>query len=659
MKRFLALAAMMSVGLPVSAQAPNRLANSGFEDGAGGWKFPQIANFKVVDDVAHGGAHSLRISNTDAKAYLLASQSISVEPGRRYRFGAWIKTHDVRGEDTGATICMEWNGPTGVIGGSYVDGRKGDQDWFHLEGLSGPIPDGAVSGLLTVYLRHGMTGTAWFDDVTVTEEYAPALDAALLQPNYRGRMDTGQHVMVRARVGDHLSGGLKPEDTRLVLSLLSGDRAVNSRTLSGPKPGINDLELDPGRLGPGDYRLRVALLSAAGVELAAQEFGLHQPASGESPPTVYIDGHNRTIVGGRPFFPLGWYFGPAPTDSNYRQHIDRIAASPFNTIMCYGINGGTTSDVRRYLDYLASRNVKLIYSIKDVYAGTHWFQETQLGWKGEENIVSGVVQTFRDHPAILAWYLNDELSLTMRDQLEARQRRVRQLDPNHPTWALLNEVSDLSGYLNTADVLGTDPYPVPDKPVTMVAEWTKMSREASAGLRPIWMVPQAFDQSNYRKPPQSGRAPTLGEELVMSYLCLIHGANGLMYYSYFDLERDRAGFDKRWADMLVVGREVQQLEPALLSIARPPNLPVDASSGSVQYAVRADGQGDTYVLLANPDSTHEASVRLTVPANATVQVLHHAELGPGPQLGTGNECVVSLAHMDAATVIIRPQPSAH
>jgi hypothetical protein len=261
---------------------------------------------------------------------------------------------------------------------------------------------------------------------------------------------------------------------------------------------------------------------------------------------------------------------------------------------------------------------------------------------------------FRDHPALLAWYLNDELPLLMRDRLEARQRRIHQLDPNHPTWSVINELSDLPGYLNTADVLGTDPYPVPDSPVTLAAEWTETSNDVSGGLRPVWMVPQAFDKSNYRKSPQA-RAPTLGEELVMTYLCLIHGAQGLMYYSYNDLERDRLGFEQRWADMLIVGREVQQLEPALLSIAVRPKLTVTFSGASVQYAVRADDQGNTYVLLANPDSTQGASARLTVPVGAAVQVLHHAELSPGPPLAAGSECVVSLTPMDAATVIVQPR----
>jgi hypothetical protein len=104
-----------------------------------------------------------------------------------------------------------------------------------------------------------------------------------------------------------------------------------------------------------------------------------------------------------------------------------------------------------------------------------------------------------------------------------------------------------------------------------------------------------------------------------------------------------------------VGREVQQLEPALLSISKPPATTVTPSSGAVQYAVRANDLGITYVLLANPDSTQAASVRVSVPVNAAVQVLHHAELRSIPLLATGNECVVPLTPMDAATVIIQPR----
>ncbi|MCX6897270.1 MAG: hypothetical protein NT105_01095, partial [Verrucomicrobia bacterium] len=389
-----------------------------------------------------------------------------------------------------------------------------------------------------------------------------------------------------------------------------------------------------------------------GTSLGWEEFELHKLAAGAPQPTVFLDAHNRTLVNGKPFFPLGWYFGPGPTTKNFEEHLDRVAASPFNTIMCYGINVGGVEKVRTYLDALAARKLKIIYSIKDVFAGTGGYYEPVLGFRGEETIVRGIVPLFRDHPALLAWYLNDELPLTMRDRLDARQRLVRQLDPNHPPWAVLYQVDEFCGYLNSADVLGADPYPVTDRPVTMVSDWMRKCSAVSDGLRPLWMVPQAMDWACYRKEhADKFRAPTLDEELVMTYLCLIHGASGLIYYSYFDLQRDRLGLDKRWADMLVVGNEVKQLFPALLSAAKPPKLDVKASRDAVQFAARADDAGRRYVLLANPDSKEPATASIAVPARAKLQLLQRGQIKP--MTAANGRCEIALEPMSAATLIVK------
>jgi hypothetical protein len=647
------MALIVAITPASSQEEANLVRNIGFEDGKSPWSLPKT--FNVVDDVAHAGTHSLRLVNTNKATYLLASQTIPFKPGMKYRYSAWIKTRGVQGEDTGATICMEWSGAKGWLGGSYASGKKGDRDWFRVEDVTAPIPKEATSVCVQLYLRKDMTGTAWFDDISVTESYPPALNAALLKPNYRGRLPknaTDQRVIVRAKLADYMKGSLKPEQTTLVCALLAGAKTVREQRIKQPKAGCNDVTFDAKPLAAGDYKVRMELLAPNGTSLGRQEFELHKLAANAAQPTVFLDGQNRTIVNGKPFFPLGWYFGPGPTTKNFEEHLDRVAASPFNTIMCYGINVGGVEKVRAYLDALAARKLKIIYSIKDVFAGTAGYYEPALGFRGEDAIVRGIVPLFRDHPAVLAWYLNDELPLTMRDRLDARQRLVRQLDPNHPTWAVLYQVDEFNGYLNSADVLGADPYPVTDRPVTMVSDWMRKCAAVSDGLRPLWMVPQAMDWACYRKEHADKlRAPTLDEELVMTYLCLIHGASGLIYYSYFDLQRDRLGLDKRWADMLVVGNEVKQLFPALLSGAKPPELVVKTSRDAVQFTTRADDARRRYVLLANPDPKEAATVTVVVPARAKLQLLQRGQTKP--MTATNGRCEVALEPMSAATLIVK------
>jgi len=158
----------------------------------------------------------------------------------------------------------------------------------------------------------------------------------------------------------------------------------------------------------------------------------------------------------------------------------------------------------------------------------------------------------------------------MRPRLEARQRLVSQLDPNHPTWAVLYQVDDLYGCLNTADVL-RDP---------------------------------------------------------------------------------KVGFDQRWADLVKVGQEVKQLEPALLSAAPPPRMEIQAPD-YVHSAVRADDAGRAYVLLASPDSASAANVRVTVPKAARLRILDHGEERLLERPDSQGECPLTVPPMGAMTLLVK------
>ena len=315
---------------------------------------------------------------------------------------------------------------------------------------------------------------------------------------------------------------------------------------------------------------------------------------------VYINGNNVTIVDDKPFFPLGLFTGRGPMSDGAIEVLDEIADSPFNTIMNYGINSGSIEQIRLYLDAVDERGLKIIYSLKDFYEGTPYYPGKVGHYKGAEEITRGVISEFKAHPAILAWYLNDELPRKYIPRLTERYRMVKRLDPSHPAWIVLYQVNELKSYLNTTDVMGADPYPIPHKSISMAGEWTQLARKAVGPKRAIWMVPQAHKTSIYRTDgaKYAGPGPTFDEMRCMAYQCLVNGANGLIFYSFFDLKRDPLGFESRWADVKKLGQEIKSLIPILLSTEEPPNVQLSSGAQHVHFSTRRH-DGKLYILAVN------------------------------------------------------------
>ncbi len=82
-------------------------------------------------------------------------------------------------------------------------------------------------------------------------------------------------------------------------------------------------------------------------------------------------------------------------------------------------------------------------------------------------------------------------------QANAHHRWIVEDDPNHPTWTLLQRPHQVDQYLESFDIIGTDPYPLPAKPIRMVGEWTDRTAVEVEHARPMWQVVQAFNWHNY------------------------------------------------------------------------------------------------------------------------------------------------------------------
>jgi hypothetical protein len=448
----------------------------------------------------------------------------------------------------------------------------------------------------------------------------------LVYPNYR---DLVFPVVDRARVTVEIAAAeyeVRPEDMELELSCSAGEQTVTARQRCAGETTTG--VLSTATLPPGPLVLSAVLRGPAQAVLAEQRWALRKLTPGEVQGLkVYIDENNTTVVDGRPFFPLGWY-----GNGSARQAAE-IADSPFNCVLDYGTNAKPRREMLAYLDLLQQKGLKLIYCMNDVYpTATYYAERAWEGVKGNEAIAAAVVPAYRAHPALLAWYLNDELPRALAPDMTSYYQRIRAADPNHPCYIVLCSMPELGCFTGTTDVLGVDPYPIPQSPVGMVSEWADKANLAVRGHKPVWLVPQAFAWYQHRPPGsdrariptvedlRTGRAPTYEESRCMTYLALTHGAKGLIYWCYYNL-RVLPQYQEMWDGMKRIGAEVRALEPALLSADDLGSAAFTPPTARLHTRLKREGD-QLYLIAVNAGTTPcEAALDFGRPVKAAAEVL--------------------------------------
>ena len=608
--------------------------NGGFEDVKDGktvgWNTVG-RKYVYVDGAGRSGTRALAFENDDPKFYSFPGQRIELKAGKSYRYEVWVRTENLKGDESGASICIEWSGPDGKwMGGAYASGVKGTRDWTRVDGITQAIPKGARSFRVSPYVRKGMTGKAWFDDISVTP-YVRAPVMGLYSSAYRNLAASGSVTFKAALCLDADEHPLS--ETRGVLRYTGADGARHEAAVTISKDeGVVTLDATQLALGVQDISFT---LVKGGKELGTATCKFTHVAQMPQR-AVWIDESGRTIVNGQPFFPLGMYWGGITTNK-----FEIYAKGPFNCLMPYA--SPTSKDL---MDLCHAHGVKVIYSVKDVFSGTHWAPKGVNTEADEVAYITARVSKFKDHPALLAWYLNDELPLSMLPRLTARRDLMERLDPGHPGWVVLYQFSQIADYMPSFDVIGTDPYPIP-RPATLASTWTRATYKGTMGLKPLWQVPQAFDWAAYKKTPEEKkkhRAPTEAELRSMCWQCIACGANGLVMCSWFDLWKEPNGvpFAQRWAEVCRVGQEIKEQIPVLLATGPAPSV----SGAPEELAVRTWGKdGAAYVLVVNTTGEpRTASLTLSEPFAAAQSVI-----GPEPKL-VGASLGLALAPLEPALV---------
>jgi len=210
------------------------------------------------------------------------------------------------------------------------------------------------------------------------------------------------------------------------------------------------------------------------------------------------------------------------------------------------------------------------------------------------------IKRFKDHPAIMAWYLADEPSGQgiPNTTLLPKYRAIRQADPGGKPVSMVFCTTNAIDYFSMLDIIMVDPYPIPGSPASSVA--SALANVASLG-KPVMMVPQAFGGGE-----NWARGPSRQEERLMTYLGLLHGAKAIQYFV-----RSQGIFPApaAWSEIRIMAQEIRVLTPALLggheveasvSAAKLCSVPsTSACADGVVVKAWADRDGSIVVVAAN------------------------------------------------------------
>ena len=225
------------------------------------------------------------------------------------------------------------------------------------------------------------------------------------------------------------------------------------------------------------------------------------------------------LENGKPFFPLGFYdvSWTVPVEQRLRMAQD-IAQWGYNTIHV-GMQGPENKGdgYGAFLDSCARLGVRVITE----------FSGDPLP----------VIEKYRGKPAVLGWNPGDEPApkgITPQEMFR-RYDNFKQIDPDHIAYTVICVPSQYANYAAGTDILAPDPYPVPRRPVDAVYRRFKEAKEAADRVdTALWAVGQAFGGQKYDQKGSWPRWPDAREFRGMSYLALMAGVKGIIYYTYYD-----------------------------------------------------------------------------------------------------------------------------
>lgn len=381
--------------------------------------------------------------------------------------------------------------------------------------------------------------------------------------------------------------------------LLYGSTLLEQRETAAGQ--INSLPVDMEGLAPGSNTLELICyeygkaVASMNVEVVVRQHRYNE---------VKIDRMNGgLVVEGLPFYPFGFYtYSPVQEGLAADEVVKGFnMMSPYQEISSKGLK-----ERKAYMDRCAALGMKVHYNLLSLAGGGGVGHGTTKGMSAKKrmHLLRKEVETFRNHPALLAWYISDEPvgQGVPPDSLEKAYSLIKELDPYHPVSMVFMSPHMAHEYSSLMDIVMADPYPIPHGSVMEVAQTTAMLAEEFFMDKAVWIVPQAFGGNEWWE-----REPTRRELRAMTYLALVNNAMGIQYF----IRQGPNAFPKStmaWDECGAMALEFAALNPYVFSDEPAPGLII--SQGEVSG--KAYHKGGEMIIVAVNASPRPISCSFTL-----------------------------------------------
>ena len=552
------------------------------------------------------GKPGLVLSRYDKNVYTWYEAPIEgVKPLCKYRFGAWIRTKDLKPGYRGATLTINFYHDNGIAYDSerpFPYGFTGTKDWTYLEHeVTAPADFHHVT--MSFYIGKEGLGEAIFSEPAFTM-VEPIWATTLIYPAMRFGIEPGRHTF---EFNSYLQNLDDNQAQKAKVEIVDGNGKTRVSTVA---PIENNRYKVDAELPEGNYVAKLTLLPA-GLKKELK-MNVVKPRDNAR---VTVDGRGRFIVNGKPFLPVGIYSnmeGPdfKPWNNKWREYDTKVIIedSPFNVLLPYDgfwwklekpeLTGFEAT--AHMLDLLQKHNKMLILSVKD-------FNPKRInkihGIDGSLNITKTAVERFRNHPALLAWYMNDESDVQNYEREQAEM--VGMLDPYHPSISCQFRANLQFSALNGADIYALDIYPIKyaashQRDLCNIFQSLQDTFGSSHGTVVV-AVPQAFSWHIYSK-VNPKHLPTVPQMRASALMMAIYGARSFIFYAHQSAVKTpklfEKPFDEIWKDICAVGQTMRDLEDYLLGDALPVVPQMDVKIGKPHIQVLTANSGRQAVIIS-------------------------------------------------------------